>query len=51
MMALRKEFSVFATACEALMGYEIAPTGLSEEEAQMIRYYLSVMPEKFALSD
>ena len=51
MITLRKEFSVFATACETLMGYEITPTGLSEEEAQMIHYYLSVMSEKFALSN
>jgi len=47
MMALRKEFSVFATACETLMGYEITLANLSEQEGQMIQYYLSILAVKF----
>jgi len=47
MVALRKEFSVFATACETLMGYEITLANLSEQEGQMIQYYLSILAVKF----
>jgi hypothetical protein len=52
MFALRKEISAFATASETLLGHEIIPATLSEEEGQMIQYYLSTLAVKFpALSN
>jgi hypothetical protein len=52
MFALRKEISAFATASETLLGHEIIPANLSEEEGQMIQYYLSTLAVKFpALSN
>jgi hypothetical protein len=52
MFALRKEISAFATASETLLGHEIIPAHLSEEEGQMIQYYLSTLAVKFpALSN
>jgi hypothetical protein len=52
METFRQEVRTFAAACEQLLGHEITPAVLTNNESHMIQYFLAALAVKFAaLSD
>jgi hypothetical protein len=42
-----RDINTFVTACEALLGTNVATADLTEQEGQLIQYYIAALAAKF----